>query len=399
MVFAHLSDIHICNNRANIVRLFWDFLLVSGVPSALRPFVGPMLKSTRHERQLLGWLLRRPGAALNPVALAVSIGVTLPVAVFLARRLIHFRRIFYIRKDRPELRRSLLADVRQAGVDHVLISGDFVNLADPTEYEIAATMVSGLGGRPRVTIVPGNHDVDIQRMKRPRAISPEEKLDRFMEHLRVPESFPEAIRVAKRLPFPVVRLLGRDLCLIGLDSTTYHPIHNTRGTIEARQLDVLSDLLAEPAIRDRFKVVLLHHHLTDVPRKKRFEVRALDRVVGRMDSYLLRPLTNAAALHEMIRSARVDLVVHGHRHVPYASWIGETRVQCAGSATHADATGTFSPSYNLLRIEKGGIEASRRVYGEDGWSDAPIPESLLVEGGNAEPDEPPEGIEDVVVDA
>ena len=60
MLLAHLSDIHICNNRANMARLFWDFLLASGIPAALLPLVRPILANTRSQRQVLRWLTRRP---------------------------------------------------------------------------------------------------------------------------------------------------------------------------------------------------------------------------------------------------------------------------------------------------------------------------------------------------
>ena len=374
MIIAHLSDIHICNNRANVTRLFWDFLLVTGVPSVMWPLIRPILASTSRQRQVFRWLLRRPGAAMNPAVLAISIGVTLPLAIFLVRQFIRFRRIFYIRKDRPGLRDSLIEDVRRMGAHHIVIAGDLTNIGNRTEFEMGAQMVSALGGLRRVTVVPGNHDIDIQRLRRPAKVSVSEKLDPYLGHLFVPKTFPKGIYKAKKLPFPFVRLLKPDICLICLDSTTFHPISNARGSVDQDQLDLLPDILSRPAVRDRLKVVLLHHHSTEMPKALKFRARTLDRLVGRMDSVLMEKLTNAEELHEMLAFGGVGLILHGHKHIPYCSDVAGVRVLCAGSATNSDPSGEFPPSYNLIRIEGGRIEVSRRDYVEESWVDGEIPE-------------------------
>lgn len=376
MILAHLSDIHVCNNRANTARLFWDFLLISGVPAALAPLVRPILANAGRQRQVLRWLTRRPGAVFNPAALAVSVGVTLPLAVFLTRQFIRFRRIFYIRKDRPELREALVEDVWRMGVQYATITGDLANTADPRELETGADLVAELGGRSRVTVIPGNHDVDIQnrKMRRPARVSAEEKLHLYLEGIFVPKTFPKGIPGTKTHLFPFVRFLKPEVCLIGLDSTTYNPIGNTRGAIDRAQLDRLSEILATPAVRERFKIVALHHHITDMPRTRKFKADNLDRIAGRMDFLVMKKLANADDFLEVLDAGRVDLVLHGHKHVPYSSWVGGTRVLCAGSAAHADLSGKFPPSYNLLRIEGGSIEATRRVWTGEGWVDGDIPE-------------------------
>ncbi len=373
MLIAHLSDIHICNNRANVTRLFWDFLLVTGVPSVMWPLIKPILASTSRQRQVFRWLLRRPGAALNPTALAISVGVTLPLAIFLVRQFIRFRRIFYIRKDRPGLRESLIEDVRCQGARHIVITGDLTNIGNKTEFEMGAQMVSALGGFRRVTVVPGNHDIDIQRMRRPAKVSVPEKLDPYLDHLFVPKTFPKGIYTTKQRPFPFVRLLKPDICLICLDSTTFHPISNARGTVDPAQLDLLSDILSRPVVRGRLKVVLLHHHSTEMPKALKFKARTLDRLAGRMDSVLMEKLTNAEELHDLLASGGVDLILQGHKHIPYCSDVAGVRVLCAGSATNSDPSGEFPPSYNLIRIEGGELEVSRRDYTEEGWVDGDIP--------------------------
>ena len=182
--------------------------------------------------------------------------------------------------------------------------------------------------------------------------------------------------MTKRAPFPFVRFVKPEICLIGLDTTTFNPITNARGSLDPDQLELLGEILGRPAVRDRFKIILLHHHICDMPRGRTFNARPVDRIAGKMDAFLMEKLTNAEALHPLLDGGEVDLVLYGHKHVPYSTTVGKTRVLCAGSATHTDPSGTYPPSYNLIRIEAGAIEVSRRVFRGNRWEDGEMPEAL-----------------------
>ncbi len=52
----------------------------------------------------------------------------------------------------------LIADIVQADVDHVAVTGDLVNLGLPDEYKAARTLLWRIGPPDRVSFVPGNHD-------------------------------------------------------------------------------------------------------------------------------------------------------------------------------------------------------------------------------------------------
>src|SRR5215217_3358541 len=62
------------------------------------------------------------------------------------------------RIHRPEVLARLMQDVRAAGPEHLIVTGDLVNLALPDEFERAREWLQGQGDGTRVTVAPGNHD-------------------------------------------------------------------------------------------------------------------------------------------------------------------------------------------------------------------------------------------------
>ena len=62
------------------------------------------------------------------------------------------------RMHRVEVVTAMLADLKVQAPDHVIVSGDLVNIALPKEFVFAAEWLRKLGPPDRVTVVPGNHD-------------------------------------------------------------------------------------------------------------------------------------------------------------------------------------------------------------------------------------------------
>jgi 3',5'-cyclic AMP phosphodiesterase CpdA len=62
------------------------------------------------------------------------------------------------RMHRVEVVAAMLADLKLQAPDHVIVSGDLVNIALPQEFVFAAEWLRKLGPPDRVTVVPGNHD-------------------------------------------------------------------------------------------------------------------------------------------------------------------------------------------------------------------------------------------------
>lgn len=82
------------------------------------------------------------------------------------------------------------------------------------------------------------------------------------------------------------------------------------------------------------KILLIHHHLLAVPGTGR-------------DANILGDAGDVMAL---LREVEVDLVLSGHRHVPYVWSISGVRVVHSGTASTERIRGTIGPSYNLIEI-------------------------------------------------
>ena len=82
------------------------------------------------------------------------------------------------------------------------------------------------------------------------------------------------------------------------------------------------------------KIFLIHHHLLAVPGTGR-------------DSNILRDAGDVMAL---LREVEVDLVLSGHRHVPYVWSISGVRIVHSGTASSERIRGTIGPSFNFIEI-------------------------------------------------
>lgn len=197
----------------------------------------------------------------------------------LSKRLLS--RIAWRRKHeehRPEVLAALVADLTAAAPDHIVITGDLTNFASPVELVAARHWLEALGAARDITVSPGNHDALVG----PKTAEP------FALWAPWLGDSGEAV-------FPQTRV--RDgVALFNLCSATPTALHLATGGLGQAQLTRLDALLADPAHRDLFRVVLLHH-----PPVK----GAVSRRKSLLDQDELRALL---ARHG------VDLILHGHAH-------------------------------------------------------------------------------------
>ncbi|MCA9521682.1 MAG: metallophosphoesterase family protein, partial [Myxococcales bacterium] len=229
---AHLSDLHVCHNLTTLANLFWDFVRLSGPPLSVRAALQRILDDPLRRDQLTRLLFRQKDAPekLSPFKLLAWGVVSMPVAIYLIKQVLNFKRAFYISMDFPDRREVLLRHLEEQHVDHVVVSGDLSNAAHPRELGIAREFLDRLGGRERVSVIPGNHDVSMHNTVLSGISSVEEKLEDFLGSFRdyIPDQFPDPIAMEKTTLFPYLRLIDQSIALIGLDSTTYHPVLNVR---------------------------------------------------------------------------------------------------------------------------------------------------------------------------
>ncbi len=221
-------------------------------------------------------------------------------------------------------------------VDHIAITGDLSNLALASEFEEAASILAEIrDAGERVSVIPGNHDYYTQETARKRRF--ERYFARYM-HSDLPDYQTES-------GYPFCQLKGDDVAIIGMNSAVPTPWFFATGEVEEDQLEAVAAVLDDPKVRDRFKVVMIHHHLMP------FEHSRVE---------YTRRLVNADKVLDTMRWHDVDLVIHGHNHhfatleVPHLRGRGTLRICEAGSTsvgTYEDPH--FGGKFNVYDIEDG----------------------------------------------
>ena len=220
-------------------------------------------------------------------------------------------------------------------VNHIVISGDFTNLALDSEFEAARRVVDSIdNATDRVSLVPGNHDYYTPGAVRNRRF--EQHFSEFLE-----SDFPD-FQVDGHYPYCHLR---DQVAVVGLNSGIATPWFFSTGRVAGDELDAAARLLATPEVERRFKVVVVHHPL--LPDE------------NHTINYTRR-LINDDQVLETLRTHDVDLVLHGHTHyfsilqLPKLGTPGTTYICEAGStsvASHSDPT--MAGKFNIYDIEDG----------------------------------------------
>lgn len=218
----------------------------------------------------------------------------------------------------------LLDDLRDQAPDHVLITGDIVNLSLATEFTNAAAWLGDLGAHHHLSVVPGNHDAYVWSV-RGRSWS------QWSRWFGEGDSAPAAGRGG----FPYVRRVG-PVAIVGLASAVPMPPCYSAGRLGRRQLDRLSAVLRNLDGRSQCRIVALHHPPVDPGASRR------------------KRLLDAGSLATVLRAFGAELVVHGHTHrfshraLPGPD--GPIPVIGVPSASSADDGSHPSGQYHLYRI-------------------------------------------------
>ena len=271
---------------------------------------------------------------------------------FLNKRLVGGVNLLLNRSDEHSVGvvREAINHLDRQDVDHIAISGDVTNLALDSEFAAVADIVRDISDHEeRVSVVPGNHDYYTRDAANSRRFE-----RHFAPYLR---SDLPAYQLDSGYPF--CKLMGEDIALVGLNSGIVTPWFFATGKIREEELESASALLEDPELRDRFTIVMVHHHL--VP----FEHSRVE---------YTRRLVNADDLLEMVRRRCVDLVIHGHNHhfatieIPHLGGPGTLRICEAGSTSLSEyADPKFGGKYNIYHIEDQHLEkVETHLYeGED----------------------------------
>ena len=230
------------------------------------------------------------------------------------------------RIHRIEVLQALKSDLDRQAADHLVVTGDIVNIALPNEFAAARRWLDTLGSPEVVTIVPGNHDAYVA-VPWVRSLA---QWGAFMCGDGQDDASPDG--------FPFVRRRG-PLALIGLSTSAPTAPALASGTLGWRQIDAMSECLDRLKAEGRFRVLLIHHPPQPSTGARR------------------KQLTDAEAFRKAVSEVGAELVLHGHDHrFRFAELDGRDGPVPVFGVTSASALPKPErpgASYHLYAIERG----------------------------------------------
>jgi 3',5'-cyclic-AMP phosphodiesterase len=208
----------------------------------------------------------------------------------------------------PNLLERAISEVNELRPDIVICSGDLTSFGFKQEYAEAKRYLDMLECGS-VVVIPGNHD------------------SRNVGYVHFEELFGERNSVLHRAGVTVV----------AVDSSEPDLDH---GQIGRGRYGWIQEQFAAPA---ELRIFVLHHHLLPVPGTGRERNIVYD----------------AGDLIECLQHAGVNLVLSGHKHVPYAWRLENMFIVNAGTVSSQRLRGNTRQCYNVIEIENGHVDVWR----------------------------------------
>jgi 3',5'-cyclic-AMP phosphodiesterase len=209
----------------------------------------------------------------------------------------------------PNLLERAIMEVNDLQPDVVVCSGDLTTHGFRQEYADAAAYLARLDCETLV-VVPGNHD------------------SRNVGYVHFEEHFGERNRA--------VHLNG--VSIVAVDSSEPDLDH---GQIGRGRYPWIEEQFSPPA---DFRIFVLHHHLLPVPGTGRERNIVYD----------------AGDTFEVLQQVGVNLVLSGHKHVPYAWRLEDIFIVNAGTVSSLRLRGKGRPCYNLIELDGRHVDVWRK---------------------------------------
>ena len=215
----------------------------------------------------------------------------------------------------PSLMDRVVVELNELEPDIVLCTGDLTEMGFRQDYVTAKEYWERIQA-PRV-VIPGNHDA------------------RNVGYVHFEELFGPRWH----------SLVIGDVAIVALDSTEPDLDH---GQIGRAKYEWLRQEYSRPAA---FRIFMLHHHLLPIPGTGRERNIVYD----------------AGDLLEVLQECDVNLVLSGHKHVPYAWRLEHLFVVNAGTCSSLRLRGNTKACYNLIRVEGDRVQVARKYpfHGEE----------------------------------
>ena len=237
------------------------------------------------------------------------------------KRLAHISDIHLGRSRQIERQSEMLVE-KLLGIplDHIVLTGDLTHRGRHVELRRFKEIFAPLLATGKMTMIPGNHD-------------------------RVGEDAGLSIMGGRRVDLAS----APGLHLVRVDSTGPHnrSYFDSHGMLCEKVIQQVVEML-ERSPPDSLRVVALHHHVLPLPEEDFFE-----RFSAKMGWPNAAELALGPHLLTQIQG-RCDLVLHGHRHVPWESELRPSGLQPlsiynAGSSVEMGAFRVFEHEAGALR--------------------------------------------------
>jgi 3',5'-cyclic-AMP phosphodiesterase len=209
----------------------------------------------------------------------------------------------------PSLMDRTVVEINELAPDVVVCTGDLTEMGFAQDYAVAKSYLERIHC-PQLLVIPGNHD------------------SRNVGYVHFEELFGERYCVMHE----------NGISIIGVDSTEPDLDYGTIGRARYRWLE---EQFATPA---RFRIFMLHHHLLPVPGTGRERNMVYD----------------AGDTLEVLQRCKVNLVLAGHKHVPYAWRLEDLFVVNAGTVCSLRLRGETRPCYNIVTVEPERVTVVRK---------------------------------------
>jgi 3',5'-cyclic AMP phosphodiesterase CpdA len=209
----------------------------------------------------------------------------------------------------PNLLERAITEINDLEPDIVICSGDLTTFGFKEEYALAKQYLDRIDCEA-VVVIPGNHD------------------SRNVGYLHFERIFGDR--------FSVLRKDG--VTVVAVDSTEPDLDHGQIGRGHYRWIEEQFALPAD------LRVFVLHHHLLPVPGTGRERNVVYD----------------AGDALECLQRAGVDLVLSGHKHVPYAWKLENLFIVNAGTVSSLRLRGMTRPCYNVIEVTGSHVDVWRR---------------------------------------
>ena len=215
-----------------------------------------------------------------------------------------------------ELLETAIAEINAAEPGIVVVAGDVTDDGYPDQYPLAKEELEALACE-HVILVPGNHDA------------------RNVGYTLFEDTF------GTRDTRVRLECAGHDVALVAVDSSKPDL---DEGEIGREHYGWIEEGFAGDA---DVRIFVCHHHLMPVPGTGRERNQVLD----------------AGDVISLLRQLGVDLVLSGHRHVPYVWPVAGMYIVHSGTFSTRRTRGFPHPAYNLISIENGRISVDLKIPG------------------------------------